>query len=114
MGFSIPFSKGDIESLVLFDKLRNALLLTYDVGDDLPKTVTIDDNEYVIDEDEVSVVWKDEPDTTCAIYVRPDRTTWRKWADADGTDSVTLDLTYEDGAGRDLAELVNFYERVTD
>lgn len=75
---------------------------------DLPITVKINGQEFVVDEDEVSAVYKDALDTTCAFYVRSDRTCWSQWSDRDGQDSTTRNFIYTGNREKDQNALREF------
>ncbi len=111
---SVPFSRYDIEKADIFPRLRCTLLLALDENDDFPKTVAFDGQEYVVDEDEVSAVWKDDAMSTSAIYVRSDRIRWTKWANSDGRDSFSEDLIYTGDRSTDLEALSDLSAKITD
>lgn len=96
------------------EKLKQAMLLSYEMDDDTPRTVTIDDQDYVVDDEEISVVWNDEPATTSAIYVRVNGIVFRKWSNSDGYDSLTMELAYSDAIDHPDQRLADFNERLTD
>lgn len=114
MPICVPFTRSDLDNADISPRLRGALLLAYSDNADLPKTITVDGFEYVVDEDEISTVWQDDPSSTSAIYVRPDLTRWSKWADTDGRDSFSADLIYTGERDIDLAQLVLFNAQITD
>ncbi|WP_234625036.1 hypothetical protein RMS29_027565 (plasmid) [Agrobacterium rosae] len=114
MMLSASFTKTDIENSQISSRLRDALLLSFADNVDMPKTIEVDGQEYVVDDDEISTMWKDDGSTSNVIFIFPGYARWTKWSDADGHDSFSVDFTFTGDRSQDLAALENFNAQITD
>lgn len=114
MAINVPIQHIDLASAHIDDRLKAIIKIAGETGKDTPRTIAIAGQDYVIDDDEVSAVWKEDALTTSALYLRSDGIVYRNWSNTNGHDSFEISLSFQEMAQRPVDALEAFNERLTD